>query len=76
VIESPYYEYLRDKMRVAPEHLEQLVKDVPKKSVAKAEYLLMSGQTCHHTFFVEKGLLRLFDIDEKGKEHMGASNNP
>lgn len=40
------------------------------KSFKKDEFLLAAGDYCRHTFFVEKGLLRQYSIDKKGKEHI------
>lgn len=36
----------------------------------KGAFLLSEGETCSHFFFVEKGLLRYYSIDSKGKEHI------
>ncbi|MGS0746959.1 Crp/Fnr family transcriptional regulator [Halpernia sp. GG3] len=36
----------------------------------KGDFLLRAGETCSDTFFVEKGLLRMFSIDKNGKEHI------
>ena len=40
------------------------------KKVAKNEFLLREGEICLETFFVEKGLLRMFSLDKNGKEHV------
>ena len=40
------------------------------KIVAKNEFLLNEGEVCLDTFFVEKGLLRMFSLDRSGKEHI------
>lgn len=40
------------------------------KKVSKNEFLLREGEVCHQTFFVEKGLLRMYSIDKNGKEHI------
>ena len=40
------------------------------RKVKKGEQLLKQGDICQHTFFVEKGLLRYFSIDKKGKENV------
>lgn len=31
---------------------------------------MRQGDICHETFFVEKGLLRMYSIDQNGKEHI------
>ena len=41
-----------------------------EKKIQKGEFLLQAGETCNDTFFVEKGLLRMFSIDKNGKEHV------
>lgn len=40
------------------------------KEVTKGELLLQEGEICHDTFFVEKGLLRMYSLDRNGKEHI------
>ena len=42
---------------------------VPKK-LRKRQYLLQEGDVCKYMAFVEKGLLRSYNVDEKGEEHM------
>lgn len=41
-----------------------------QKKFEKGEFLLKAGEICNDTFFVEKGLLRMFSIDKNGKEHI------
>lgn len=40
------------------------------KKIGKHETLLQEGEVCRNTFFVEKGLLRMYSIDKNGKEHI------
>lgn len=40
------------------------------KKIPKNEFLLREGEICTDTFFVEKGLLRMYSIDKNGKEHV------
>lgn len=40
------------------------------KKVSKNEFLLREGDVCKDTYFVEKGLLRMYSIDKNGKEHI------
>jgi len=42
---------------------------VPKK-LKKRQYLLQEGDVCRQMAFVAKGLLRTYNVDEKGDEHM------
>lgn len=38
------------------------------KKIRKHQYLLEEGNICHYHYFVAKGLLRTYSIDEKGNE--------
>jgi len=40
------------------------------KKLRKKQFLLNEGAICKHMSFVEKGLLRSYNTDEKGDEHM------
>jgi CRP-like cAMP-binding protein len=40
---------------------------IPKK-LRKRQYLLQEGDVCKYTTFVEKGMLRMFTVDDKGNE--------
>ncbi len=40
------------------------------RSIKKGELLLREGEVCRHTYFVEKGLLRMYSIAKNGKEHI------
>ena len=47
------------------------------KKINKKEFLLKEGQTCKSRYFITKGCLRLFYINEKGNEqiiHFGIDN--
>lgn len=38
--------------------------------VKKGEILQQAGESCKYAYFVKKGLLRSYTVDEKGKEHV------
>lgn len=40
------------------------------KKIQKGSFLLNEGEICTDTFFVNKGLLRMYSIDKNGKEHI------
>ncbi|TFF40797.1 Crp/Fnr family transcriptional regulator [Mucilaginibacter psychrotolerans] len=40
------------------------------KKLRKRQYLLQAGDVCKYLCFVEKGLLRSYNVDDKGIEHM------
>lgn len=53
-----------------PEQLEKIASLVRTKQVAKGEILLRRGEINTKGYFVMKGCLRSYTIDEKGKEHI------
>ncbi|MCE7039082.1 Crp/Fnr family transcriptional regulator [Dyadobacter sp. CY312] len=40
------------------------------KKLRKRQYLLQEGDVCKNLTFIAKGLLRTYNVDEKGDEHM------
>ena len=48
----------------------RLVTTLQFKTVEKGSVLLHQGAICQYSFFVSKGLLRSYTIDETGKEHI------
>lgn len=40
------------------------------KKASKGQFLLQEGEICHDSFFVNKGLLRMYSLDKNGKEHI------
>ncbi|MDB5118852.1 MAG: fnr [Sphingobacteriales bacterium] len=62
--------YLNDKAGLTDDELMQLPYIPKSKQFKKGESLIYKGQVCKDIFFVEKGLIRQFTIDEQGKEHI------
>lgn len=62
--------YLTSNADLDSEMISQLVSNCSLRHFKKGEFLLREGERCKHSFFVEKGLLRQFTIDNKGKEHI------
>ncbi|HEX8545387.1 MAG TPA: Crp/Fnr family transcriptional regulator [Cytophagaceae bacterium] len=46
------------------------LENLPSRSVRKGKILLGKGQQTENIFYVEKGCLRSYIIDSKGKEHI------
>lgn len=65
-----FTEYLQAKAGITNEQLLVLNDAIKSKTVQKGEVLLRQGEICSHSFFVEKGLLRSYTIDNSGKEHI------
>lgn len=62
--------YLTSNLDVDETEISSIIENCTTKKVVKGQFLLRENEHCKHTFFVEKGLLRQFSVDEKGKEHI------
>ncbi|AZI67969.1 Crp/Fnr family transcriptional regulator [Kaistella daneshvariae] len=62
--------YLSEVLEVPKDLMDPCGAHYTVKNVAKGEVLLQPGDVCRETYFVEKGLLRMYSIDRNGKEHI------
>ncbi|MFV0304141.1 MAG: Crp/Fnr family transcriptional regulator [Moheibacter sp.] len=63
--------YFQEKsVQLSPEVVNMIDQNLERRLVKKNEILLHEGENCSHTFFVAKGLLRAYTMDEQGKEHI------
>lgn len=62
--------YLTSNIDIDIHQLEQCLSFQEVKNFKKGVYLLQEGDICKYAYFVEKGLLRAYFIDDKGKEHL------
>lgn len=69
-MESNFNTYLKEKAGVSADQFDRMKSKLLTKTIEKGQLILKSDQVCKHTFFVEKGLLRFYSIDEIGKEHL------
>ncbi|SEF59813.1 cAMP-binding domain of CRP or a regulatory subunit of cAMP-dependent protein kinases [Halpernia humi] len=65
-----FQSYLENVLAVPAQNTNVCKQFYSEKKIEKGEFLLQEGETCNDTFFVEKGLLRMFSIDKNGKEHI------
>ena len=65
-----FFTHLKEKVVLTADE-QALIKTyfIPKK-LRKKQYLLQEGDVCRYFVFVEKGLLRSYNVGEKGNEHM------
>lgn len=63
-------EHLKKYISLTADDVELLSTFIKLKTIKKKEFLLKEGQICSANYFVEKGLLRLFFINEKGIEQV------
>ncbi len=62
--------YLTSNLNIDEKEILSIVENCAKRIFKKDEFLIRPNEICGHTFFVEKGLLRQYSIDRKGKEHI------
>jgi CRP-like cAMP-binding protein len=63
-------DFLISNLHIEEEKINAIIKQCKVRAVKKDEFLLQQGEFCKLAFFVEKGLLRQFSLDENGKEHI------
>lgn len=62
--------YLSQHTKFSEDELVRLIDKVEFTSIRKGTFLLKKGEVCNFSFFVDKGLLRSYTLDENGKEHI------
>lgn len=65
-----FRKYLLDTLGISPSSVNNYEKIAQPLEVKKGEFLLKEGEICKNVFFVKKGLLRLYSVDNTGKEHV------
>ena len=67
---SKFEAYLISHTGISAENVKGLTSSLMEKTISKGTFILREGEICQHAFFVENGLLRIYTIDENGKEHI------
>ncbi|MFN5621132.1 MAG: Crp/Fnr family transcriptional regulator [Flavobacteriales bacterium] len=65
-----FAQYFKGQSSAESSKLNDLLRQVKVVQVKKGELLQRNGDDLKHAYFVRKGLLRSFTVDEKGKEHV------
>ena len=65
-----FFTHVNEKVQLTPAEQEVLKTFFSPKKLRKKQYLLQEGDVCRYMAFVEKGLLRSYNVDDKGNEHM------
>ncbi len=63
-------QYFTEKGGLTESEFLQLTETLKSQKFEKGQFLLNPGEVCQYSFFVEKGLLRSYTVDETGKEHI------
>lgn len=70
-------EYIRRYIDISVTEIDLFATFLKPKKVKKKEYLLLAGEVCKARYYITKGCLRLYYIDNKEKEqivHFGIDN--
>jgi CRP-like cAMP-binding protein len=65
-----FFTHVNEKIALTPAEQEQLKTFFLPKKLRKKQYLLQEDDVCRYMAFVEKGLLRSYNVDDRGNEHM------
>lgn len=63
-----FFKKLNEKVSFTKEEEEEFKKYLIPKKLRKRQYILQEGDVSKYVCFVEKGMLRLYSVDEKGTE--------
>jgi CRP-like cAMP-binding protein len=69
-VPEDFTSYLIKTVGLSETEAQQLSFPLKRMNYEKGSILLKKGDVCKHSFFVEKGLLRSYTLDEDGKEHV------
>lgn len=64
------FHHIQEKVSLTNEDKEKIETLFVARKIRKRQYLLQEGEICKHLTFVAKGLLRTYNVDIKGEEHM------
>lgn len=64
------FKHIQEKVSLTDIDKEKIRTFFISKKLRKRQYLLQEGDICKNMAFVAKGLLRIYNVDEKGGEHM------
>jgi CRP-like cAMP-binding protein len=65
-----FFTHVNEKVQLSVGEQETIKTFFSPKKLRKKQYLLQEGDVCKYLAFVEKGLLRSYNVDDKGYEHM------
>jgi len=64
------FKHIEEKVVLTDKDLAEIQTFFSPKKLRRRQYLLQAGDVCQHLTFVCKGLLRTYNVDGKGDEHM------
>jgi len=67
---EPLIAHIRQQLLLSSDEAKLVMGYFTRKKVSKKTFLLKEGRPCNELFFVEKGCLRLYFVDDKGREQI------
>lgn len=67
---TDFHSYLLHTVGLSETEASEISIGLHREKYEKGSVLLRKGDVCKHSFFVEKGLLRSYMLDDDGKEHV------
>lgn len=64
------FKHIQDKVSLTEMDKELIKPFFIEKKLRRKQYLLQEGDVCKYLSFVSSGLIRTYNVDEKGDEHM------
>ncbi|MCF2446589.1 Crp/Fnr family transcriptional regulator [Dyadobacter sp. CY345] len=64
------FSHIQEKVTLTNDEKETIKTFFVSKRLRKRQYLLQEGDVCKYLTFIASGLLRTYNVDEKGIEHM------
>ncbi|WP_316780675.1 Crp/Fnr family transcriptional regulator [Pedobacter antarcticus] len=64
------FKHIQDKVSITEMDKELIKPFFIEKKLRRKQYLLQEGDVCKYLSFVSSGLIRTYNVDEKGDEHM------
>ncbi|GAC1382136.1 MAG: Crp/Fnr family transcriptional regulator [Ginsengibacter sp.] len=65
-----FFSHVKEKVILNDDEKERIKSFFIPKKIRRKQYLLQEGDICRYMAFVERGLLRSYNVDDKGYEHM------
>ena len=64
------FKHLEEKVSLNPAEKELIKTFFKPKKIKKKQFVVVEGHVCNYLTFVSKGLLKSYNVDEKGNEHI------
>ncbi|RKR05762.1 CRP-like cAMP-binding protein [Flavobacterium sp. 90] len=64
------FKHIEEKVKLTQEEKELIKIFFKSKKLKKKQFLVVEGHVCNYLIFVSKGLLKAYNVDDRGNEHI------